>query len=138
MAAMRPPRLTPRAEYRLLQTERVSQSPSLHDKFPHLKSLTLELTHYDADGASRLSQVKYTLNLAHARSLFHVDCSNSECVRGDFDLSDEIANAVAHARAAVTGELRCRGWRNKTTIDRVPCRKMLRYTLTLAYAAPGK
>jgi len=122
-----------RAEYRVRQTQRVSDSLSLSDKFPQLKSLTLDLGHYDAEGVTRTSQVKYTLNLKHARSVFRIDCANKDCVRGDFDLSDEITNAVAERRSAVSGELCCPGWLSKTTIDMVHCGKILRYKLNLEY-----
>jgi hypothetical protein len=122
-----------RTEYRVRQQQRVSDSVPLSDKFPQLKSLSLDLGHYDSVGLSRSSQMKYTLNLKHARSLFRIDCSNPECVRGDFDLSDQIGHAVAERREDVTGEIRCGGWLSKTTVDQVRCGKILRYRLTLEY-----
>jgi hypothetical protein len=122
-----------RTEYRVRQRQRVNDSALLSDKFPHLKSLSLDLGHYDSAGLSRTSQVKYTLNLEHARCLFRIDCSNPECVCGDFDLSSEIDHAVAQRRKDISGELRCHGWLSKTTIDQVRCGKILRYRLTLAY-----
>src|SRR5262245_26317061 len=122
-----------RTEYRVQQQQRVSDSAPLADKFPQLKSLSLDLGHYDAVGLSRSSQMKYTLNLKHARSLFRIDCSNPECVCGDFDLSEQIDQAIAERRDEVSGELRCGGWLSKTTIDRIQCGKILRYRLTLRY-----
>jgi hypothetical protein len=61
------------------------------------------------------------------------DCSNYECVRGDFDLSEVLAQAVARRRTTVAGEMCCQGWHSKTTIDEVRCHNILRYKLKLAY-----
>src|SRR4026207_835824 len=133
MRIMRNDKMDERTEYRVRQTERVSNSPSLSDKFPQLKSLSLDLAPYDGEGNGRASQLKYSLNLKHARSVFRIDCANRECVRGDFDLSDAITSAVAERKSAVTGELCCHGWQSKTSIDAVRCGKILRYTLNLAY-----
>ena len=94
-----------RAEYRQQQGQRVRDSGSLADKFPELKSLTVELTYYDSEGVTRSSQIKYTVNLTNAKSLFRFDCQNDQCVRGDFDLSDELTSAVAGHLTTVTGEM---------------------------------
>jgi hypothetical protein len=133
MRILRPDKMDARTEYRVRQQQRVSDSAPLSDRFPKLKSLSLDLGHYDSVGLSRTSQVKYTLNLKHARSVFRIDCSNPECVCGDFDLSEQIDDAVTERRQDVTGELRCVGWLSKTTVDQVRCGKILRYRLTLAY-----
>src|SRR5256886_3943492 len=48
-----------RAEYRQQETQRIKDSASLADKFPRLKSLTVDLTYYDPKGVTRSSQIKY-------------------------------------------------------------------------------
>lgn len=123
-----------RAEYRSQQTELANNSPSLAERFPELKALTFELGQYDSSGASRTSQIKYSLNLPHARSVFRIHCGNTECVRGDFDLSEPISEAVGDRRDIVSGELCCRGWLSKTTIGTARCGKILRYKLHLEYS----
>jgi hypothetical protein len=100
-----------------------------------LKSLAVNLAFFDATSSRKASELKYTLNLAHAKSLFRFNCANAECVRGDFDLSEELARAVAARLETATGEARCQGWRSKTTIDSVRCDSVLRFELTLGYAA---
>lgn len=127
------PRTSPRSEYLLQESLRVKESPSLAAKFPRLKSLTVDLGYYGEEGDACSSQIKYTVNLDHAKSVFRVGCHNQECVRGDFDLSEAIATAVAEKRTSIAGELRCRGWRNRAGIDNIPCRNLLRYKLTLHY-----
>ena len=112
---------------------RVKASPSLAETFPGLKSLTVDLGYYDAEGRARNSQIKYTVNLEHAKSVFRVGCQNHECVRGDFDLSNALTEAVSAGRKTVSGELCCQGWRSRTTINAVACGKILRYTFTLGY-----
>jgi len=130
---MHGPKTSPRSEYLLAEKQRVNESPSLADKFQKLKSLTVDLGYYDQEGVTRNSQIKYTVNLEHAKSVFRFGCHNHECVRGDFDLSAVLAAAVSTRRTTATGEMRCAGWRSRATIDTVPCRNILRYKLTLGY-----
>ena len=126
-------RLGARAEYQHDEGQRVKDSPSLASKFRRLKSLMVNLTYYNPDGVTKSSEVKYAVNLANAKSVFRFKCPNSECVGGDFDLSEELADAVDARRTTVTGELACRGWLNKATIGSVHCGNILRYKFALKY-----
>jgi hypothetical protein len=130
---MHSPKNSPRKDHLLKEQQRVLASPSLAETFDQLKSLTVDLGYYSPDGTTKSSQVKYTVNLEHAKSVFRFGCHNHECVRGDFDLSAVLAQAVAARRTSVSGELRCQGWRNRAGIDTVPCHNLLRYKLTLKY-----
>ena len=126
-------KFSPRAEHRQQESQRTHDSASLAERFPQLKSMTVNLLCFNPEGVSKSSEIKYTVNLAHARSVFLVDCPNNECIRGDFDLSAELASAVAAKRETMTGEKCCQGWMSKTTIDSVRCRHILRYTFSLGY-----
>ena len=53
--------------------------------------------------------------------------------RGDFDLSEALAKAVAGRQKVVTGELRCQGRRKRGDREFVPCQRLLRYRLNLSY-----
>jgi hypothetical protein len=77
--------------------------------------------------------MKYTVNLAHAKSRIRFSCPNNECVGGDFDLSTELANAVAARHESTSGELVCQGWRSRTTIENLFCHNILRYKLSIGY-----
>lgn len=127
------PRPSPRKEHLQSEKLRVEASPSLSHKFPGLKSLTVDLGHFAPDGISRHSQIKYTVNVEHAKSVFCIACHNHECVRGNFDLSAVLARAVGAHKTSVSGELRCQGWRNRAGIDSLRCDHILRYRLTLGY-----
>jgi hypothetical protein len=122
-----------RSEYRQQEGQRVKDSATLADTFRKLKTLTVEIEHRDADGGNKGSRVKYTVNIQNAKSVFRFDCPNSECIRGDFDLSAEVAKAVRERRKTVSGEMACQGWRSKVTINSVRCLNVLRYKLTLGY-----
>jgi hypothetical protein len=122
-----------RAEYRQQEDQRVRESASLSERFKKLKSLTVDLSYHNSDGGGKTSQLKYSVNLANARSVFRFVCPNNECIRGDFDLTDDLADAIAGGRKLLTGEMLCQGWRSRTTIDTVRCGNVLRYKLTLGY-----
>jgi hypothetical protein len=122
-----------RAEFRQQEGRRILESPSLAARFPKLKTLRVDLEFFTPDGVTRSSQIKYIVNLAHAKSVFRFDCMNKECVRGDYDLTDVLAKAIAGRRTTATGEMRCHGWRNKESIKKTYCRNLLRYKLSLGY-----
>ena len=123
----------PRFEYREQESQRVKNSPCLSEKFPQLKALTLDLGYFNAAGVTKNSQIKFQPNLARAKSVFRIDCPNGGCIGGDFDLSKELAKAVAEHRTSVTSEMCCQGWQSKTVINTTHCHNILRYTLSLAY-----
>ena len=122
-----------RAEYRQQEGQRIKDSNSLADRFGQLKSLRVDLSYFDPEGVTKTSEIKYTVNLVHAKSVFCFNCPNNECVRGDFDLSEQLAQAIAAGETTVTGEMACQGWRSKTTIDTLRCANLLRYKLSLTY-----
>lgn len=130
---MRPQKFTPRADYRLEEARRAAASVSLSQKFPDLKSLTVEFAYFSPEGVTRNSQIKYTVNPEHAKSVFRLDCINPECIRGDFDLSEVLARAVAGQQTTAAGEMSCQGWLNKANIERSHCHNILRYKLCLEY-----
>ena len=130
---MRFQKFSPRADYRRQEYQRIQESVSLSEKFGDLKSLTVEIAYFSAEGMTQNSELKCTFNPDNAKSVIRFDCRNQECVGGDFDLSEALAQAVAQHRTTATGEMCCQGWLSKTTIDRVHCRNILRYKLSLGY-----
>jgi hypothetical protein len=123
----------PRFEYREQESQRVKDSATLASKFPQLKNLIVDLGYFNPTGTSKNSQIKFTPNLQNSKSVFRIDCPNQGCIGGDFDLTSPLANAVAGHQTTVTSEMSCQGWQNKTTIDTVRCKNILRYTLNLKY-----
>ena len=126
-------RLGPRAEYRLQESKRTENSASLEQTYKKLKALNLVLVFYGTDGVSRLGEIKYKFNLESAKSIFRFNCRNEECIGGDFDLTDELAKAVAARRKTVSGELCCQGWKNPAGINTTHCHNVLHYELALRY-----
>ena len=127
-------RTNPRAEYRLREMERVNSSVSLAEKFPKLKTLMVELAYFTNDRATKGNEVRYKVNVAHAKSVFSFVCPNSDCIGGDFDLSETVAKAVSGKRKVVEGEMACLGWRHRAKEEKVRCDHMLRYKLKLGFA----
>ena len=126
-------KLSPRVEYRQKENLRLQASATLAETFQEMKSLTVDLAQFGPLGQTKTSEMKYTVNLAHAKSLFRIDCSNAECVAGDFDLSRELAKAIHARQENATGEVTCNGWHSKLEIDRVHCNHILRYKLNVGF-----
>ena len=123
----------PRVEYRQRERDRATAAPFLLEKFRHLKGLTVELTHFSAGGIHRTSHVKYSVNLANAKSVFSFECPNDQCIDGGFDISQAVHDAVSTHATTKSGQACCQGWKSKTTIGTLSCSTELRYTLTLEY-----
>jgi len=130
---MRQHRFGARSEYRQQEGQRVRDSATLAETFCELKSLTADLEYFDPTGCRRNSRIKYEVNLTGEKAVFRFHCLNPECIRGDFDLSKELARLVAARCRTNHGELVCQGWRSKTTIDSLRCHQILRYKLRLGY-----
>jgi len=128
-------KLSARNEFRHRENLRIMESGSLSVRFPNLKSLKAEVTYHTVGSLGRSAQVKYDVNLEHAKSVFRFDCPNNECVGGGFDLSDLLAGAVSKRSKSLVGEMNCPGWRDKNNVDKLHCRNLLRYKLSLAVAA---
>jgi hypothetical protein len=103
------------------------------EKFPNLKALTVHLAYFNADGGTKNGEVRYTVNVQHAKSVFSFVCQSGECTEGGFDLSGAVAGAVTGRRKEVDGEVRCPGWCTKPKQDKAPCHNLLRYKLSLIY-----
>jgi hypothetical protein len=127
------PKRNARQAYRLKQREQIEASPLMILKFPTLKGLKATLEFFDAKGTTRNGELKWKVNVEHAKSALWFACPGVECLGGDFDLSETLAQAVACRRKLVTGELRCQGTRKRGSRDREPCGTLLRYKLNLNY-----
>ena len=126
-------KLSPRAEHRLKQSQRVNDSVSLAEKFPKLKAVTVHLSYLNRQGNPTNGGMKYKPNLSGAKSVFYFNCPNSECIGGDFDLTQPLTEAVGAKRKLLTGEMRCTGWREDAKKEKIPCDSVLRYKLNFAY-----
>src|SRR2546427_13220095 len=119
---MMPPRRTnPRAEYRLRQSQRVQESVSLAEKFPRLKGLTVNLAYFDSEGVNKNSEMKYKVNVNHAKSMFCFVCQSGESVGGDFDLRAGLAKGGNRTCQFPGGELGGQGMRKKANLETGPC-----------------
>ena len=104
------------------------------EKYPHLKTLKVALEFVDRQGMTKTTEMKYSANLEHAKSVVVFVCPSSECCGGDFDLTAKLAEAVSKRRTKVAGEMHCLGSHKKASSQVAPCRSVLRYTLNLGYS----
>jgi hypothetical protein len=124
----------PRAEHRQAQRERSDEANRLAQKYPNLKSLTVQLKFGGRASVMSTTGMKYSLNLTHAKSVLVIACPSPECIGGDFDLTTKLATAVAELRTQVGGEMHCLGSHKHSAGASAPCRSLLHYTLNLAYS----
>jgi hypothetical protein len=128
----------PRKEYRQAERERINASASLGEAFHDLKALIVDLAFFSPGSFTRNSEIKYTVNLANAKSRFQLSCPNDQCVGGDFDLSGALARAVAKHQTKLIGEVTCQGWRSETEIGLARCHNTLRFKLSAEYTQHGR
>ena len=133
MPYMHAPKHNPRQEYRLKQREWIEASPSMAKKFPRLKAVKVMLEFFDASGSTKQGEMKCKLNVEHAKSVLWFACPGVECMCGDFNLSEALANAVAEHRKVAAGEMQCQGTRKRGDRGPVVCGTLLRYKLNLNY-----
>jgi hypothetical protein len=124
----------PRAEHRQAQRQRADEAVRLAEKYPQLKTLKVALEFVDREGMTKTTEMKYSANLEHAKSVLVFVCPISECCGGDFDLTARLAEAVSRRRTKVAGEMPCLGNYKKASGQVAPCRSLLRYTLNLVYS----
>ena len=123
----------PQQEYRLKQRERIEASALMSMEFPRLKALRVTLEFFESGGSSRHGEMKYKLNMEHAKSALCFACPSVQCAYGDFDLSEALAKAVAGRRKVAAGELRCQGSRKRGEREPALCGTLLRYQFNLNY-----
>ena len=127
-------KLNPRVEYRRRRAEQTNESATLSQAFPVLKTLQVNAEYFDSTGATRTGGMKYKFNLTHGRSLFFFNCVHDNCIGGDYDLTNQLAEAICGKRKIVEGETRCAGTRHNNERKQIlPCQGILRYKLTLGY-----
>jgi hypothetical protein len=124
----------PRAEHRQAQRQRADEAVRLAEKYPQLKTLKVALEFVDREGMTKTTEMKYSANLEHAKSVVVFVCPSSECWGGDFDLTAKLAEAVTKRRTKVAGEMHCPGSHKMASGQAAPCHSMLRYTLKLGYS----
>ena len=128
-----PPK-NPRAEHRQAQRQRVDEALRLAEKYPQLKTLKVALEFVNREGMTKTTEMKYSANPEHAKSVLVFGCPSSGCWGGDFDLTAKLAEAVTKRRTKVAGEMHCLGRHKDASGEVVPCRSLLRYTLNLVYS----
>ena len=123
-----------RAEHRQAQRQRVDEALTLAEKYPQLKALKVALEFVNREGMTKTTEMKYSANPEHAKSVLVFVCPSSACWGGDFDLTAKLAEAVTKRRTRFAGEMHCLGSRKDASGQVAPCRSLLRYTLNLVYS----
>ena len=129
-----PRKSNPYLEQRLRERERITSAPSLAEKYPKLKSLSVVIGYFDQQRVSHAGELRYRANVQHAKAIMSFACPNSNCRGGGFDLTEVLGKAITEKRKSVQGEIRCTGMRSSLPKHEVNCQHLLHYKLNLAYA----
>jgi hypothetical protein len=129
-----PRKSNPYLEQRLRERERITAAPSLAEKYPKLKSLSVVIGYFDQQRMSHAGELRYRANVQHAKSIMAFACPNSNCKGGGFDLTEVLGKAITGKRKSVQGELRCPGTRSVISNRETTCQHFLHYKLSLGYA----
>ena len=125
----------PRAEHRQAQRQRMDEAVRLVEKYPQVKTLKVALEFVNREGMTKTTEMKYSANLEHAKSVVVFVCPSSECCGGDFDLTAKLAEAVSKGQTKIAGEMHCLGSHKTASGQIAPCRSLLRYKLNLVYSS---
>ncbi len=101
--------------------------------FPTVRKIALQLTFTDADQASDMSWREYALT-PEAEYPIKIDCPERECIRGGFDLSSGLQQAVASRQPVGHGDLNCPGWQDRGKAGKQRCLVGLSYRMKIEYA----
>ncbi len=103
---------------------------ALRAAFPEVEQLRLDLRF---DGAARNTPASQS-HVLHppARAFFEFPCPYADC-DGQFNLTADVAAAVASTTHRIEGELECSGVRARDHATKQPCQLRLSYTITAAY-----
>lgn len=124
----------PYLEQRTRERERITNSPTLAEKYRNLKSLQIVLEYFDRQRTAAAGELRYRANVQHAKSIVHFACPNSSCKGGGFDLSDVIAAAITKKRKSAEGDLCCAGTLTFASKKEAQCQHLVRYRFTFGYA----
>jgi hypothetical protein len=130
-----------RREHRENEQQQVENSATLEKAYPGVKSLMMELAYFSPGRPPvKLAEMKYTVNLANAKSKFRFHCLNENCVGGDFDLTIPLAETIAAQDKILEDESTCTGWKSERSVGAERCQHSLRYKLVVEYAlkSPGR
>ena len=109
-----------------LRRDRATAS-ALRAAFPAVQHLRIELK-FEGPGSSVPTPQSHLL-YPPARAFFEYPCPYSDC-DGQFDLTDAVKVALAHAEHRAEGVLTCRGSRAHERTSRRPCQLQLVYQIT--------
>ncbi len=103
---------------------------ALRTAFPEVEQLRLDLRF---EGAARNTPASQS-HVLHppARAFFEFPCPYADC-DGQFNLTAEVAAAVASPDHKFEGALECSGVRARDHATKQPCKLQLSYTITAAY-----
>jgi len=107
----------------------------LHERFPKLELLVIDLTFIDVRRMGRFSPQMRSFS-GSAKAFFAIACPRTLCLDGGFDL-DPIVLAMLSTKATTSnGTLECGGWMDPTRAENTRCLLRVHYRLGARYNAP--
>jgi hypothetical protein len=102
----------------------------MSESYPEIASVKIELTFKDPDWHG--DPAPRTLNFGpHQKSYFHMQCPYRECVRGGFDFSQGVKEAINNPSNEAIGRVLCDGWQDQERINKHHCMLAVSYRVTV-------
>ena len=102
-----------------LKHMRMMNALYMKEIYPKVKSIKIKAVFTDPDDNNKFEK-EYSWD-SEIKALFEIDCPYRECVRGGFDISNLIKQAVESDQNKISGEFTCQGWQDKNRINKHRC-----------------
>lgn len=111
-----------------LAQRRREEAGTIATRYPHVRTVALELTFVDPDGLAETVTEALTRE-PKLPALFVFDCPYRECVGGGHDIDDAIDRALMERTREASGTHVCRGWQDASRIGKHRCQGEMRYVI---------
>jgi hypothetical protein len=103
----------------------------MSESYPDVASITIDVKLTDPDGwAGNPAPTQLTFT-PDQKAFFQMQCPYRECVRGGFDFSKGVSQAVADPAGRSAGYELCNGWQDEERIGKHSCMLRADYNITV-------
>lgn len=99
---------------------------------PTVEAIRIEMNYVAADSWGKPAPKAKTILPEH-QAYFKMECPQSECVWGGFDLTAAVNQAIAKRLEEDEGKVVCMGWEDTSRINQFHCLYECHYRISITY-----